>query len=158
MHAGTLAGVRKTRYRQAGGRGGKPQGGWSGSSESLPGSAGDTLGRHDSRRACSFGSGMRIESGKCERGGRKPNGRTGRPRRGEGQESIGCSGCLTVPGIERLLNRSKALESGSTPVRVVLRWSETEPVDVRLSVLCRRSGLGSASRDGVHRFAGGQRD
>jgi hypothetical protein len=56
--------------------------------------------------------------GKHERGGRKPNGRTGRPRRGEGQESIGFFGCLTIPGRERLLNRSKALESGSTPVRV----------------------------------------
>jgi hypothetical protein len=56
--------------------------------------------------------------GKHERGGREPNGRAGRPRRGEGQESIGFSGCLTVPGKKRLLNRSKALESGSTPVRV----------------------------------------
>jgi hypothetical protein len=65
----------------------------------------------------------------------------------EGQESIGFSGCLTVPGRERLLNRSKALESGSTPVRVVLRWSETEPVDACLSVLRRRfrAGVGLSS-------------
>jgi hypothetical protein len=32
---------------------------------------------------------------------------------GEGQESNGLFGCLTVPVEERLLNRSKALESGS---------------------------------------------
>jgi hypothetical protein len=62
-----------------------------------------------------WGGGAR---GKRERGGRKPYSRAGRPRRGEGQESIGFSGCLTVPGRKRLLNRSKALESGSTPVRV----------------------------------------
>jgi hypothetical protein len=54
----------------------------------------------------------------------------------EGQESNGCSGCLTVPGRERLLNRSKALKSGSSPAGVMLRWSETEPVDARLGVLC----------------------
>jgi hypothetical protein len=57
---------------------------------------------------------------------------------GEGQESIDLIGCLTVPEEERLLNRSKALESGSTPVRVVLRWSEAEPVDAFLGVLRRR--------------------
>lgn len=60
----------------------------------------------------------------------------------EGQESIGLNGRLTMPGEERLLNRSKALESGSTPVRVELRWSEVGLVDASLSVLCRRLRAG----------------
>jgi hypothetical protein len=66
---------------------------------------------------------------------------------GEGQESNGLCGCLTVPEGERLLNRSKALESGSMPVRVELRWPETESVDASLGVLCRRlrAGVGLSS-------------
>jgi len=54
----------------------------------------------------------------------------------EGQESIGFSGCLTIPGRERLLSRSKALKSGSSPAGVVLHWSETEPVVASLGVPC----------------------
>jgi hypothetical protein len=61
---------------------------------------------------------------------------------GEGQESIGFFGYLTVSEGERLLNRSKALESGSTPVRVELHWSGTEPVDASLGVLRRRFRVG----------------
>jgi hypothetical protein len=66
----------------------------------------------------------------------------------EGQESIGLFGRLTMPGEERLLNRSKALESGSTPVRVELHWSEAGLVDASLSVLCRRLRLELTSRHG----------
>jgi hypothetical protein len=76
-------------------------------------SAGDTLRRRDSGSACSFGSG-RWTGLKSARGeGASPTVELVNLGGGEGQESIGFSGCLTVPGGERLLNRSKALGSGS---------------------------------------------
>jgi hypothetical protein len=43
------------------------------------------------------------------RGGRKPNGRIGTPRRGEGHESIGSYARLTASARARTLGRSKAL-------------------------------------------------
>jgi len=95
---------------------------------------------------------------KRERGGRKPNGRAGRPRRGEGQESIGLSGCLTVPGLERLLNRSKALGSGSMPVRVRFAGPKPSLLMPAWASCVDASGLGSASRHWTCWFAGRFRD
>jgi hypothetical protein len=96
----------------------------------------DTLGRRACSGAHSFGCGVagRVESVRGE--GESPTVELVDLGGGEGQESIGFSGCLTVPGGERLLNRSKALESGSLARRSRLRWSGAEPVDASLGVLC----------------------
>ena len=85
---------------------------------------------------CFFGSGRWVGSKSARGEGESPTVELDGLGGEEGQESIGFSGCLTVPGRERLLNRSKALKSGSSPVGVALRWSVTEPVEARLGVLC----------------------
>jgi len=69
-------------------------------------------------RASSFGSGKAGRVGSARGEGASPTVELVGLEGEEGQESIGFSGCLTVPGRERLLNRSKALKSGSMPVRV----------------------------------------
>jgi hypothetical protein len=76
----------------------------------------------------------------------------------KGQESIGCSGCLTIPGMERLLNRSKALESGSMPVRVSFAGPKPSLLMPAWASCVDASGLGSASRHWACWFAGKFRD
>jgi hypothetical protein len=76
----------------------------------------------------------------------------------KGQESIGCSGCLTIPGMERLLNRSKALESGSMPVRVNFAGPKPSLLKPAWASCVDASGLGSASRHWACWFAGKFRD
>lgn len=115
----------------------------------------ETLRRRDSIGCLLLREWASGRVGKCERGGREPNGRAGRPRRGEGQESNGFFGDLTVFGRERLLNRSKALESGSSPDGVCFAGPKPSLLVARLSVLRWRLGLGSASRHGACWFAGG---
>jgi len=129
--------------RQAIGRGGRPQGGWDGSSESSSGSAGLRPWGAASWEMFLLFRGWeaaRVESAGGE--GESPTVELVGLGGGEGQESNGLCGCLTVPEGERLLNRSKALESGSTPIRVELRWPETGSVDASLGVLCRRLRVG----------------
>jgi hypothetical protein len=113
--------------REAIGRGGEPQGGWEDSSESSPGLVRiETLRCRRTAKGAFFGR-QPWPREKRGRGGRKPNGQSGKPRRGEGQESIGFFWGLTALRGERTLGRSNALESGFTPARASFERALTEP-------------------------------
>lgn len=73
----------------------------------------ETLRRAELGSGCSFGGGCEPAPGSARGEGESPTVELVGLGGGEGQESNGLFGCLTVPDEERLLNRSKALESGS---------------------------------------------
>jgi hypothetical protein len=114
-------------------RGQKPHGGWGdaaptvsvgdgsppGSTGSTPWSAADAVRRLLRKQP--------TGQSKHRRGGRKPNGRAGEPRRGKGQESIGSGAYLTVDGRKRTLGRSKALKSQALACRKQLQTTFREP-------------------------------
>jgi hypothetical protein len=86
------------------------------------------------------------------RGGREPNGQSGKPRRGEGQESIGFCWGLTAPRGERTLGWSNALESGFTPARASFERALTEPRAAFVGVVQTR--LGGRRDRSSHRIGG----